>query len=76
MNTNTTNIMTAGFECLIEKLGYDDTQKFIDGVKSEGFDYTEWRRDNLFEGMTLEELNAAAVAFEEAHPHEGNGKRF
>ncbi len=30
-------------------------------------DYTKWRR-TLFGGMTIEELNAAAVAFSEKDP--------
>lgn len=75
MNTNTTNIMEAGFECLIEKLGYVDAQRFIVEIKRDSFDYTKWHR-NLFEGMTVDEIIEEAAAFEEAHPHKGNGKRL
>lgn len=75
MNNNTSNIMEAGLDCLIDRLGVIDAQRFIVEINRGGYDYTLWQR-GLFQDMSLEELTEKAVSFEKAHPHEGNGKRF
>ena len=62
-----TEIMDKGFKCLLENLGVIETEKFIALIYRERFDYTEWRRD-LFDDMTPEEFNAAAVEYAKAHP--------
>ena len=61
-------IMTAGMRLLRENLGLIETEIFIANINNKGFDYTEWRRDNLFEDMTLEELVNKAAKFEREHP--------
>jgi hypothetical protein len=53
-------LLIKGYECLMDKLGLVEAERFIVLVNREPFDYTEWRRDNLFTDMTLEELSAAA----------------
>jgi hypothetical protein len=58
---NTPAIMSAGMQCLREKLGVIESEIFIANIKQEQFDYTEWRRDNLFKDMTLEEIATAAA---------------
>ena len=67
-NMQTSAIMTAGMRALREKLGLIEAEIFITNIKQERFDYTEWRRDNLFEDMTLEELLDNAAEFERQHP--------
>jgi hypothetical protein len=62
-----TEIMDKGFKCLLENLGVIETEKFIALINRERFDYTEWRRD-LFDDMTPEEFNAAAVEYAKSHP--------
>ena len=37
-------------------------------TKQEHFDYTEWRRNNLFENMTIEELIKNAAEYEKLNP--------
>jgi hypothetical protein len=62
----TSAIMSAGMKCLKEKLGVVEAEIFITAIKEESFDYTEWRRDNLWPGMSLEEiLEKAAERFPE-----------
>ena len=61
-------IMTAGMRILRETLGVIETEIFIANIKQEHFDYTEWRSENLFEKMTLEELVGNAANFERQHP--------
>ena len=66
--TQNTAIMTAGMRILRETLGIIEAEIFIANIKQEHFDYTEWRRDNLFEDMTLEELVNDAAEFERQNP--------
>ena len=67
-NIQTSAIMTAGMRILRETLGIIEAEMFIANIKMENFDYTEWRRDNLFEDMMLEELVDKAAEYERKHP--------
>ena len=67
-NLQTSAIMTAGMKILRETLGLIETEIFIANLKQENFDYTEWRRGNLFENMTIEELVNNAADYECKHP--------
>ena len=58
---NDTVLMKTGMEVLIEKLGNIDAEKFIALILREPFDYTEWRKENLFAGMTIEEISNEAM---------------
>jgi hypothetical protein len=53
-------------QCLVGgaiEFGAVDAERFISMIKRDTFDYTEWRR-GLWEGKTIEEIHAAATAFE------------
>jgi len=52
----------AGMKLLIEGLGTVNAERFINCVKNDDFDYTEWQRD-LWNGKTIEEIHSAATAF-------------
>jgi len=67
-NMQTSAIMTAGMRVLRETLGLIEAEIFITNIKQERLDYTEWRHDNLFEDMSLEELVNNAAEFERLHP--------
>jgi len=60
-------IVTAGMRLLRENLGLIECEMFIANIKQDRFDYTEWRED-LFEDMTIEEINKKATAFMREHP--------
>ena len=62
INTVATDaLMSAGMQCLVEKLGIVEAEMFISVIRENTFDYTEWRQDNLWQGMSLDEvLNLAA----------------
>jgi hypothetical protein len=47
----------------MENLGLVDAERFIFLISSERFDYTEWRRENLFKDMTIEEISRAAMEY-------------
>ena len=67
-NVQTSAIMTAGMKVLRETLGLVEAEIFIANIKQDRFDYTEWRRNNLFEDVTLEGLVHNAAEFERQHP--------
>ena len=50
-----------GMKVLIEHLGNIDAERFISILLREPFDYTEWRKDNLCVGMTVEEISKEAM---------------
>lgn len=60
-------IWTKGLNCLFENLGFIDAQKFIVMVNRRKADYTEWRRENLYKGMTDEEILAGAIEYAKTH---------
>jgi len=57
---NNAAVLDKGIKCLTENLGMLEAEQFIYVLKSQPFDYTEWRKTNLFTGMTLEEISNAA----------------
>jgi hypothetical protein len=67
-NMQTSAIRTAGMKLLRENLGLIETEIFIAAVKDDRFDYTEWRRENLFEDITPDELIKNAAEFTRDHP--------
>ncbi len=60
-------IMKKGMDLLCAGLGIVQAERFISILIREPFDYTEWRKDNLFDNMTLEEVNEAAVKYCNEH---------
>lgn len=49
-------IMSIGMKALHKALGALDTELFLITLKHERFDYTTWRRDNLWVNMTSREI--------------------
>jgi len=66
--SDTAVIMSRGMNCLLEKLGVLETEIFISHLLREPFDYTKWRRDNLYGDMSLHELNQKAAQYAKDHP--------
>ena len=58
---NVDAIMTAGMSLLTEKLGAIETAIFISTISANKTNYTEWRRDNLYKGMSVEEIARSAA---------------
>ena len=61
--TNNAALMDKGIKCLTEGLGLLEAEQFIFVLKSQPFDYTEWRKTNICEGMSLDEISEAAAAY-------------
>ena len=55
-NVATRAIMSVGMKCLIEKLGTVEAEMFISIIRENSFDYTEWRRNNIWQEMTVGEI--------------------
>ncbi len=56
-----TEIKIKGYKILAEHLGEVDTERFIALILREPFDYTRWRRKNLYEGESIEDLSKKAM---------------
>jgi hypothetical protein len=53
-------LLDRGMKALSNELGLVDAEKFVFLLLSQPFDYTEWRRNNLFAGMSIDEISNAA----------------
>jgi len=60
---NSIILLSKGMECLMENLGLVEAERFISLIQAEKFDYTEWRKNNLFVGATVEELSEEAMKY-------------
>jgi hypothetical protein len=69
---NTAVIMNEGMSYLLEKLGTLETEMFISHILHEPFDYTKWRKDNLYTDTSLDELNQKAAQYSKDHPFRQN----
>jgi hypothetical protein len=56
-----TVLMKTGMKVLIEELGNINAERFVSILLREPFDYTEWRKNNLCVGMTVEEISKEAM---------------
>ena len=56
-----TVLMKTGMKVLIEQLGNINAEKFVSILLREPFDYTEWRKNSLCVGMTIEEISKEAM---------------
>jgi len=48
---------------LLRTFGVLETERFITSIKSDNFDYTEWRK-NLWENKSIDEIHKMATEFE------------
>lgn len=60
-------IMDRGINCLIEKLGTVNAERFISVLIQEKFDYTKWQRDR-FDKMSSDDFNNEAVKYSLQNP--------
>jgi hypothetical protein len=56
-----TVLLKTGMKILIEQLGNIEAEKFVSILLREPFDYTEWRKNNICVGMTVEEISKEAM---------------
>ncbi len=67
-NASTAEIMDIGINCLIEKLGTIEAERFISVLLREKSDYTKWRQ-RYFADVNSDEFHNAAVAYGKANPY-------
>ncbi|MDR0828855.1 MAG: hypothetical protein LBN95_01925 [Prevotellaceae bacterium] len=53
-------LLDKGMKILANELGLVEAEKFVFLLLSQPFDYTEWRRNNLFFGMSIDEISESA----------------
>ena len=66
--TNNTELLDKGIRCLTNELGLVEAEQFVYLLLSEPFNYTEWRKNNLFTGMSILEISQAADRFCKENP--------
>lgn len=67
MMLNDDEIFAKGLKVLVEGIGDLEAEKFIALVNRNKFNYTEWRRENLFKDITPEEFNKSAIEYAKTH---------
>jgi hypothetical protein len=67
-----TLIKNDGMNVLIKSLGLIETERFVMLLQKETFDYTKWQ-ENLFEGMTIEEIYTNAAKLRNKNTKETQG---
>jgi len=65
---NSAVLLDEGMQCLSEKLGPVEAERFISLLIREPFDYTKWRENNLFLNQSVKEISDAAVLYHEKNP--------
>ena len=65
---NNAVLLDKGIKCLTKNLGILEAEQFIYVLKSQPFDYSEWRKTNLCVGMTLDEISNAADVYCKENP--------
>ena len=68
--TNSAVLLDRGIRCLNNELGILEAERFVALLLRETFDYTEWRKNNLFVGMSVKEISNAAMIYCEQNPDE------
>lgn len=53
---NSAALLDKGMRCLNSELGILDAERFVTLLLREPFDYTEWRKENLFSDMSLDQI--------------------
>ena len=53
-------LLDTGMKHLSDKLGPVEAERFISLLLRDPFDYTKWRKENLFSGMSVKEISDAA----------------
>ena len=66
--TNSAVLLDKGMRCLTNELGLVEAGLFVFLLLSEPFNYTEWRKDNLFTGMSVDEISRAADRYCKENP--------
>jgi len=64
---NQSIIISEAIEYLLKKFGPLETEVFISSLSRDPFDYTKWRRDNLYKDAPLHELNKKAARYAKEH---------
>lgn len=68
MSTNI-DILNKGMECLTNTLGMVEAERFITLIHLEKFDYTQWRKENLFKEQSIDEISSAAMEYRNSKNH-------
>jgi hypothetical protein len=72
---NTQAIVNEGVRCLLNNLGTVETEIFISHIIREPMDYTKWSAENLYNDLSLHELNQKAADYAKEHHFKPNERK-
>ncbi|MDR3219009.1 MAG: hypothetical protein LBU22_08565 [Dysgonamonadaceae bacterium] len=67
---NSIALLDKGMKCLTKELGLLEAEQFVFTLLSQPFDYTEWRKNNLFPDKSVVEISRAADIYCKENPIE------
>ncbi|GHV88183.1 hypothetical protein AGMMS50267_05430 [Spirochaetia bacterium] len=62
VNNSDTVLRVEAIKILIEAIGSVNTERFINSIKADHFDYTKWQK-NLWKDRTIDEIHQKATDF-------------
>ena len=65
--SSTAELLDSGMNCLIEKMGIIEAERFVSVLIREKSDYTKWRQQ-YFGGVSSDDFHAAALSYGKSHP--------
>ena len=65
---NSAALLDKGMRCLTKELGLVEAEYFVYLLLSEPFNYTEWRKENLFTDMSVDDISQAADRYCKENP--------
>lgn len=69
MKTDTV-VRLEAMDALIDKLGEVDAERFVQMIKKDNFDYTQWR-EGLWGDKSVEEIHRMATQYEKKQKRRG-----
>ena len=72
---SSSELLKSGMQCLTEKLGIINAERFISIIIKEQFDYTKWQR-TYFDKIDSKQFDEELLKYSEENPHKGNAKKI
>ena len=75
LSMSSSELLKSGMQCLTEKLGIINAERFISIIIKEQFDYTKWQR-TYFDKIDSKQFDEELLKYSEENPHKGNAKKI
>ena len=72
---SSSELLKNGMQCLTEKLGIINAERFISIIIKEQFDYTKWQK-TYFDNIKPQNFDSELLKHSEENPHKGKAKKI